>query len=170
VMVVERTLLVDSGVVEGMAVVEVDEAVRPNNLNIVVKNFKVYFGSILHINNLQLCSNFFHFFRFFSTPCCVQTKNLRGYHPPPSPSSLTLPCCVQTKNLRGHHLPFPLPPYSPLLCSDEKFAWLSLPPPTPPPLLSLVVIQRKICVPTNPTPPLPLTLHCCDPTKKFRVY
>ncbi len=45
-MVVERTLLVDSGVVEGMAVVEVDEAVRPNNLNIVVKNFKVYFGSI----------------------------------------------------------------------------------------------------------------------------
>jgi hypothetical protein len=108
-MVVERTLLVDSGVVEGMAVVEVDEAVRPNNLNIVVKNFKVYFGSILHINNLQLCSKFFNFFRFFSTPCCVQTKNLRGYHPPPSPSSLTLPCCVQTKNLRGHHLPFPLP-------------------------------------------------------------
>lgn len=84
-MVVERTLLVDSGVVEGMAVVEVDEAVRPNNLNIVVKNFKVYFGSILHINNLQLCSNFFHFFRFFSTPCCVQTKNLRGYHSPPPP-------------------------------------------------------------------------------------
>ena len=84
-MVVERTLLVDSGVVEGMAVVEVDEAVRPNNLNIVVKNFKVYFGSILHINNLQLCSKFFNFFRFFSTPCCVQTKNLRGYHSPPPP-------------------------------------------------------------------------------------
>ena len=39
-MVVERTLLVDSVVVEGMAVVEVDEAVRPNNLNIVAKNFK----------------------------------------------------------------------------------------------------------------------------------
>ena len=114
-MVVERTLLVDSGVVEGMAVVEVDEAVRPNNLNIVVKNFKVYFGSILHINNLQLCSKFFHFFRFFSTPCCVQTKNLRGYHPPPSPSSLTLPCCDPTKNLRAYQ-PHPSPPsHSPLL-------------------------------------------------------
>ena len=84
-MVVERTLLVDSVVVEGMAVVEVDEAVRPNNLNIVVKNFKVYFGSILHINNLQLCSKFFNFFRFFSTSCCVQTEKFAWLSLPPPP-------------------------------------------------------------------------------------
>jgi hypothetical protein len=53
VMVVERTVLVDSVVVmEGMVVVVVEEAVRPNNLNIIVKNFKIHFGSTLHIINI----------------------------------------------------------------------------------------------------------------------
>jgi hypothetical protein len=97
VMVVERTLLVDSGVVEGMAVVEVDEAVRPNNLNIVVKNFKVYFGSILHINNLQLCSNFFHFFCFFPPLVVFRRKICVVITPPPTPPPLLSLVVIQRK-------------------------------------------------------------------------